>query len=168
MHVAVADITDRSSLDAAFTTFTTTTGVPVDILIANAGFDPQNCPLSTLNAETYAIAFNVNVVGNFNLMLAFLPHAPKAPREGEKYRAKVLNTSTGFVHGVTPMVGAYAGSKAAAAWMFEGWAIENPDLFVMNWHPGVVDTPMHQRGKDTALEALDDSKSHSIYPSPLT
>lgn len=160
VHIASADLTDRDSLDTAFTNFTKATGTPVDILFANAGFDGQRGPLSSMNVEDFAQNLTMNAVGNLNLVQAYLPHAPTAPKDGGKYRARIIHTSSAVVHAQVPTLGAYSTAKLAAAWMFDIVAKENPDIFVMNYHPGIIATSMDARGQEAglSLEPKDDSK----------
>jgi NAD(P)-dependent dehydrogenase (short-subunit alcohol dehydrogenase family) len=147
----VADITDKQALEKAFAAEAQRVG-PIHILVANAGYLSSTVNVVEAQDEDWFRGFEINVKGNFNLVRTYLPHAPSD--------GTILNISTGIVHlsGI-PKVSAYHGSKLAAAKLFEYVRDENPGIFVLNIHPGVIDTAMakkNEASKDTL--PFDDSK----------
>ena len=92
----------------------------------------------------------VNVKGALLASRAFLRHAAKD--------AYLLNISTGIGHMPAPPIGvsAYAVSKAAAIKLFEYFAVENPDIHVVNIHPGVVESDVNIK---SGIPAQDHGKS---------
>lgn len=130
----VADIVDRSSLDAAFAVIRSAVGV-IDVLVANAGYLPAISPLAQADSAEWFNGFEVNVKGNFNLVSAFVPCASKD--------AAIINISTGVTHlAHLPGYSGYHTSKLAAAKFFEYVHYEYPEYFVLNIHPGVIKTAM--------------------------
>jgi NAD(P)-dependent dehydrogenase (short-subunit alcohol dehydrogenase family) len=62
-----------------------------------------------------------------------------------------------------PAFSGYGTSKVASAQFFQSVAAENPDVRVINFHPGVIETEMGKKGLDAGLKLpVDDSKSSRI------
>jgi len=137
----VADITDAAAVNKGLAETKEKLG-PIDILISNAGYLPTAAPLDTADITEWARGYEVNVLGNFILIQAFL--ANKATSG-----ATIVNVSTAGIHfGAMPTMSGYAVSKMAALSLFDGLAVENPDVRVMNIHPGVLDTVMNAKGRE--------------------
>ena len=150
----VADITDGASLETAFASEAKRVGV-IHVLVANAGYLPDPVEIVKSTVDEWFRGFEVNVKGNFNLVRAFISHSSKD--------AAILNISTGVVHlPHLERASAYHTSKLAAAKMFDYVRAEHPSLFVLNIHPGVIETDMDAKNKE-AMEAIphDDSESKS-------
>lgn len=146
-----ADITSVTSLSQAFSEIKSRVGT-VDILIANAGHSPPRKSIQDSDVEDWSAAFDINVKGNVNLVKYFLPLAGG--------NAAVLNITAGAVHVPhLPGFGAYATSKLATAKIFEYLHHERPDLFVLNIHPGLIDTGIS--GNPNKLQ-FDDSKFDNL------
>lgn len=82
---------------------------------------------------------NTNILGALYTVRGFVRYAAEG--------AHVLHISTCISH-IPPLeagVSVYAASKAAAAKMFDYIALENPELHVVNVHPGLVDTDMSRK-----------------------
>jgi NAD(P)-dependent dehydrogenase (short-subunit alcohol dehydrogenase family) len=63
-----------------------------------------------------------------------------------------------------PAFSAYVTSKVASAQFFQSVAAENPDVRVINFHPGVIETDMGNKAVDAGLKLPpDDSKSNRIF-----
>ena len=153
-----ADITERDALEQALSSFAHDFG-PIDVLVANAGYAGPLQHIAESSIEEWYASFDINVKGNFNLVHAFLSHAAED--------AAVLHISTAIAH-LPYMDGfsSYDASKLASAKLFDYVHRENPKLFVLNIHPGVIRTAMNEKDierGDFPLP-LDDGQS---YPSRL-
>lgn len=142
-----ADLTSTKSVSDAFANIKSTIGT-IDILIANAGHSPPLKSIADSSPEDWSTVFDINVKGNVNLIKNFLPLASE--------KAAVLHITAGAVHvPYLPGFGAYASSKLAATKVFEYLHYEHPNLFVLNIHPGLIDTGIS--GNPNKLK-FDDSK----------
>ncbi len=148
----VADITDAAAVNKGLAATKEKLG-PIDVLISNAGYLPTAAPLATADSAEWARGYEINVLGNFILIQAFL--ANKAA-----VGSVFINVSTAGAHfAAIPTMSGYAVSKLAALKLFEYMAAENLDVKVMNVHPGVMDTPMGAKGRDGGVMLpWDDSK----------
>ena len=153
----MADITDFESLKHAFSTQVQRSG-PIDVLVANAGYLPAIKPISESSLDEWYNGFEVNVKGNFYLIRTFMPNAAED--------AALLNISTGVVN--LPCLqgfSGYATSKLAAAKLFDYVHGEYPNLFVLNIHPGVIDTSMNQKTAEAGVKMpFDDGKWMTSTP----
>ncbi len=133
----VADSTDEKAVDAAFQMVG-----HVDVLVNNAGFMAELVPVSESEPANWWKAFEVNVLGGYLVTRAFLRVA--APKD-----AVLINLTTGAAHlSSYPNYSSYQASKLAGTKFFEGVAVENPGIRVLNVHPGVVETLMGRKGLD--------------------
>ncbi|MCJ1378668.1 hypothetical protein MMC17_001767 [Xylographa soralifera] len=140
----VADITDVAAVNRALAETKKKLG-PIDVLISNAGYLPTVAPLATANTTEWARGYEVNVLGNLNLIQAFLANRVAI---GSIF----VNVSTVGVHiPAVPTMSGYAVSKLAALKLFEYMAAENPEVRVMNVHPGVMDTAMGVKGQEGGI-----------------
>lgn len=146
------DISQRSSLDAAFASASNKAGGKVDILVSNAGvLKPPNLLLE-YDEKDLRDSIEMNLIGSFNVVQAVAPLlAPKA---------KILNISSGVAH-INPWPGfwAYASLKATVIKMFDFLQVENPDLCVFNIQPGVITTELNEVSK---FPGQDDGKLNPI------
>nr|AMD38955.1 reductase [Fusarium thapsinum] len=108
----------------------------IDIFIANAGMLPKPGPVYGYDEAQLRQGFEVNVIGVFNSLQAFLPLA--APD------AKVIYVGSGICHwslmAEVPGVFSYAAAKAAALKMVDYFAFENPHIHVVSIQPGIIAT----------------------------
>ncbi len=150
-HILTADLTDASSIQKALARFAAAVDSgKIDILVANAGYLHTPKPLAQVDADDWWSGFNINVRGNFNLLLAFLPFAVPD--------ATIINIGTAATHlPFVPGHSGYAASKLAAAQMFDYFRMENPGLRVVQFHPGVIATDMSKKTAESGMELpLDD------------
>ena len=128
----VTDLVDRKSVAKSFDAIHASVET-LHILVANAGYSPKLASLEDSNHEDWYNAFEVNVKGNLNLVKAFLPVASTT--------ASILNVTAGATHvPYLPGFSGYATSKLAAARIFDYLHHEHPDFFVLNFHPGLIET----------------------------
>ncbi|KAK7425314.1 hypothetical protein QQZ08_008211 [Neonectria magnoliae] len=130
-----ADLLQRPAVDGALKRITDKVS-KIDIFVSNAGMLPEPGFVLGYDVRELTRGFELNVVGAFNAVQAFVPLA--APG------AKLFNISSGIAH-IAPMPGmfAYAATKAALTKMFDYVAAENPELHVVHIQPGVVDTEIN-------------------------
>jgi NAD(P)-dependent dehydrogenase (short-subunit alcohol dehydrogenase family) len=136
VHYYIADIEHSNALVAAFKSIQATVG-SVDILVANAGYLSDIGPIVKIDPEEWFKGFEINVKGNLNLVNALISVATKG--------APIISISTVLAHlPHMPGYSSYHTSKLAAAKLFDYVHYENPDLFVLNIHPGAIDTAMNK------------------------
>lgn len=104
-------------------------------------------------------AFEVNVVGAFNILTAVLPGLRLAAREGLAPRVVVLSSRMGSV-AANEMGGGYAyrASKAALNAVVRSMSIDVPEVFFALVHPGRVETGLvsvKEAGACTVEECLE-------------
>lgn len=131
----VGDISNRASIGAAFTSISQQAG-DIDILVQSAGVLPKLEPIRGYDEDEFRRGLDLNVVGTFNSLQAFLPCA--------KSDATILNVSSLFASG-PPAAHAfsYATTKIATLKMLDYLGLENPGLHVVSFHPGIVSTEMN-------------------------
>nr|AMD38941.1 reductase [Fusarium bulbicola] len=108
----------------------------IDIFIANAGMLPKAGPVYGYDEAQLRQGLEINVIGVFNSLQAFLPLA--APG------AKIIYVGSGIGHWApmaeVPGVFSYAAAKAAALKMVDYFAFENPHMHVVSIQPGIIAT----------------------------
>jgi NAD(P)-dependent dehydrogenase (short-subunit alcohol dehydrogenase family) len=149
-----ADITNASQVDDAFLKISQTFG-KIDVLVCNSAFMPAPRPVLSpeFDVQDWWTAFSTNILGALLTVRGFVKYAAEG--------AHVLHISTCVSH-MPPLeagVSAYAASKAAGAKLFDYIAFENPQLHVVNVHPGLVDTEMSRKN---GHGGMDHSKSPKI------
>ncbi|KAJ3526328.1 hypothetical protein NM208_g11110 [Fusarium decemcellulare] len=92
---------------------------------------PETKRIVETDADDWWKSFEISVRGNFNLIRAFHPLA--APG------ASVVHVSTAAIH-LEYMEGfsGYRSSKIAAYKLFQWYAYENPNISVVQFHPGLI------------------------------
>ncbi len=147
----VADIADKPAVDAAFAETRAKLGL-IDILISNAAYFPDAAPIRDADIDEWWKGMTVNVRGNLVLVQAFLKHMADQPT--------ILNVTTAGAHiPAMPSLSGYAVSKLASLKFFEYVAAENPQVRVMNVHPGAMDTAMGAKGVESGVDIpMDDSE----------
>jgi NAD(P)-dependent dehydrogenase (short-subunit alcohol dehydrogenase family) len=139
-NLALVGRTEKTLLatKAALESFSTTINSKLDILVANASYLPDLTPVLKSKADDWWKGFEINVKGQYNLVQAFSALAVD--------NAILINISSCVAHlPFAPGHGSYHASKIAAFKLFDYIQIENPDLIVMHFHPGVIDTDMARK-----------------------
>jgi 3-oxoacyl-[acyl-carrier protein] reductase len=137
--VMPTDIGDSVAIDQAVTMVLAKFGA-IDILVNDAAIVAPLGPTSSVDADAWTVALEVNVVGPFRLTQAVLP--------GMVARGwgRVANVSSGIAAHPAAMVGmnAYAASKAALEAHTLNLAAElaGTGITVNVYRPGSVDTAM--------------------------
>jgi NAD(P)-dependent dehydrogenase (short-subunit alcohol dehydrogenase family) len=147
----VADITDKTAIDAAFAETKDKLG-PIDILISNAGYMSNAALVKDSDVTEWWKAFEINVKGNFLLAQAFLNNMAEKPI--------IISLTTAGAHiPAIPSLSSYAASKLAAVKLFDYIAAEYPQIRVINVHPGIMDTAMGGKGREAGMIVpFDDSR----------
>ncbi|KAH7310699.1 hypothetical protein B0I35DRAFT_358530 [Stachybotrys elegans] len=136
VYAGVADVTDQAAIEDHFSHIARHFG-KIDVLVNNAGYQPDLASIKDTQLDTLWRTYEVNVKGSIIVTKAFLQHA--------NAKAVLINFSTGVAHlPFMPGMAAYGTSKLGAAKFFEYVQAENPDLQVINIHPGVIVTEMQQ------------------------
>lgn len=153
VHIVTADVTNETSVRAALEKYASSAGKKLDILVANAGVFPDPGTLLDSDASLWWSGYEINIKGQFNLIRAFVPLAEK--------KATVINVTTSVIQfPFVPGSSGYHGSKLAANKIFDYLHFENPELRVLQFHPGVVQTSMSQKSFDNGIPrpVMDDRK----------
>jgi NAD(P)-dependent dehydrogenase (short-subunit alcohol dehydrogenase family) len=117
-------------------------------LVNNAGIGVAG-PLEYADVGEMRRCFEVNVFGVAALTQALLPLL----RRG---RGRIVNVSSGAGRAATPLYGAYSASKFALEALSDALRVElrGTGVAVSVVEPGVIDTPMQQKGRDDAERLL--------------
>jgi NAD(P)-dependent dehydrogenase (short-subunit alcohol dehydrogenase family) len=145
------DLSQRVAVDAAFTTAVEQAGgAKIDIFIHNAGILQTAGFVAGYDENEYRKGLELNMVGAFNTVQAMFPLlAPKA---------RIFNISSCIAHiSVMPGSWAYAATKIANTKMFDYLQTGNPDLHIVNVHPGVVNTEINANTEHAGL-GVDEGK----------
>ncbi|KAI5456964.1 hypothetical protein BGZ63DRAFT_395179 [Mariannaea sp. PMI_226] len=144
VYTFVADIANQESLQSALEAFASNVDGKLNILVANASVLPDPKTLLASDQTDWWSGFETNVKGQFNLAHAFLSLASKD--------ATLINITSCVAHfPFVPGSSSYHASKLAALKIFDYLQFENPDLTVMQFHPGVVETSMSQKSFDSGI-----------------
>jgi NAD(P)-dependent dehydrogenase (short-subunit alcohol dehydrogenase family) len=151
----VANIVDKSAINAAFAETRAKLGL-VDILVSNAAYFPDAALIRNADIDEWWKGMDTNVKANLVLVQAFLKNVAKNPT--------ILNVTTAGAHipAISSLSG-YAVSKLAGLKFFEYVAAENPQIRVMNVHPGAMNTAMGAKGAESGVKIpRDDSEITQI------
>jgi NAD(P)-dependent dehydrogenase (short-subunit alcohol dehydrogenase family) len=153
VHVITADVANEASIRAALEKYASIVGKKLDVLVANAGVLPDPGTLLGSDASLWWSGYEINIRGQFNLIRAFVPLAEK--------NATVINVTTSVIQfPFVPGSSGYHGSKLGATKIFDYLHFEQPELRVLQFHPGVVQTSMSQKSFDAGIPKpeMDDRK----------
>jgi len=151
----VADIVDKSAVDAAFAETKAKLG-PIDILVSNAAYFPDAAMIGDAHIDEWWKGVDVNLKGSLVLVQAFLKNMAEKPT--------ILHVTTAGAHlPAIPSLSGYAVSQLAGLKFFEYVAAEYPEVRVMNIHPGAMDTAMGAKGSNAGVKIpMDDSESSPL------
>lgn len=112
-------------------------GGPPDLLINNAGVINRPAPLWRVPPEEFSNVIEVNLVGTYNVLRAFLPAMV------ERAGGVVVNLSSGWGRSTSPEVAPYCASKFAVEGLTLSLAQELPaGMAAVALNPGIIDTDM--------------------------
>jgi len=155
VHAYSADVTDLSALESAFSSYASAINGTIHVLVANAGMHPGSGTVMEFPTESLEGSLRANILGTANTLKAWTPYLP-SDKNAAGYKANLIHVSSGVAHTNFPNISAYSVGKVGAAKLVEFYALENPDIFALNLHPGVIETPMSTGG---GLPADGTSKS---------
>lgn len=142
-HPVIADVTDRSSLEAAFQTIFNTDEA-IDALITSAGIVAVS-PFAEATVEMWDKTYRVNVLGAY---LSIQVALPALRRAAPPSRIVVVASAAGQRANV--LTAPYNASKAAAINLSRSAALAlGPHILVNTICPGVIDTPMWRGLRET-------------------
>lgn len=132
----VADVTDRTQVDAAMSAIRDALG-PIQVLVNAAGVEGFKKFLSMSFAE-WSKVIDVNLNGVFNTIQSVLPDMVEAGW------GRIINISSSSTHSGQPFMAHYVAAKSAVNGLTKSLALEyGPSGITVNAvPPGFVDTPM--------------------------
>lgn len=152
-----ADVTDRSSLDAALNRAREVHG-PVSVAIANAGA-ADSAPFAKMRVEDFQSSLDVNLLGVFNLWQASLPDM--LARGGGRM---IAVASTAGLKGY-PYVSQYCAAKHGVVGLTRALALElgAKKITVNAICPGFIETPLLEKsiGKIMASTGMTDAEARA-------
>jgi benzil reductase ((S)-benzoin forming) len=125
-------------------------------LIHNAGIIDPICSLSSISIQDWQHTFAINVEGPLFLTQILLEKL----KEG-----RTLHIGSGVAYFPVSGWAAYCTSKAALAMLTRCWQLEIPDLAITSVMPGIIDTPMQDKVRQSSamdMEKLDFFKKLKI------
>lgn len=132
----IADVTDRSQVDAALSSIRAQLG-PVTVLVNAAGLDGFK-RFNNLTFEDWQRVIDVNLHGVFHTVQAVLPDMVEAGW------GRIVNISSSSTHSGAPYMSHYVAAKSAVNGLTKSLALEfGPSGITVNAvPPGFIDTPM--------------------------
>jgi NAD(P)-dependent dehydrogenase (short-subunit alcohol dehydrogenase family) len=140
----VADVEDAPRIEAIFSAVSVEFG-KIDVVVSNAGYLPDHSLLKDARLEDWWRAFQVNTLGGFTVLQAFLRHAS---REGT-----FITIASALAHLYFPGFSSYGASKLAAVKLVQDAQGEWPERRFFSVQPGLIDTETSSKsnvpGEDT-------------------
>lgn len=152
IRTEVLDITNPTSIKKFVRRLV---GIPVDILINNAGVGVAEKNFKTLKMSEIEWQFQVNCIGTLNIIQALLPHLQKGKR---KLVISISSKSGSIHHNVEGTGYGYRASKAALNMVNKNLSIEfeSQGFTFVVLHPGSVRTDMtHHSGPLSPRESVE-------------
>jgi len=132
-----------------------------DLLVNNAALINANAPLWDVPPDEFASVLNVNVLGTYHVIRAFVPALI------ERSRGVIVNFSSGWGRSTSPDVGPYCTSKWAIEGLTRSLAQELPSgMAAIPLNPGIINTDMLQSCFGPSAEHYPDAEewSHRAVP----
>lgn len=151
LTILAFDVTNQASVKNAAQDFQGT----IDVLINNAGvFGPRNQNLLALDPAEMLSVMDVNIVGPFRVLQAFLPHLSKSTNG----RVLVISSGMGRFSSHSEGASTYRASKAGVNKLVQTLALElkPQNIAVIACHPGWVRTDMG--GASAQIDASESAK----------
>ena len=135
---SVADVSDPDEVAAWAQQALATVGIP-DLILNNAGLINANANLWEVPPEEFRAVCEVNLLGTYAVIRAFLPAMLKQGRGG------VINFSSTWGQSTSPEVAPYCATKWGIEGLTQALAQELPSgMFAVAFNPGVINTDMLQ------------------------
>lgn len=150
VFVASTDATEKSEVDAAFSSFIGDR--KIDVLVSGAAMIGPQDPVRDVDCDKFLDAVQQNLKGSLNVAQTFLRYAATdAVAIDINSSAAHVNFGSGFA--------AYSVAKLAVFRLWDSLAFANPGLSIFHVQPGVVDTAMNKEaGGIDAVGFSDDGK----------
>ncbi|MDQ2714809.1 MAG: SDR family oxidoreductase [Chloroflexota bacterium] len=145
-----SDLSDGNAIARAFANITKALG-PIDILVNNAGVAEPIGSIQMVDADTWAEAVEINLIGMFRWMHSCIPTML------ERGWGRIINISTGAATGTGMENGsAYSTSKAGVEMLTLNIAAElqGKGVTVNAVRPGTVDTAMQTHIRSLPVEQV--------------
>ena len=147
VFIASTDVTDKTQVDAAFSSFAGST--KIDVLVSGAAMIGPQDPIRDVDGEKFLHAIDQNLRGALFVSQAFLRHASKnAVALDINSSAAHVNFGDGF--------SAYVVAKLAVFRLWDSVAVGNPDLSTFHIQPGVVDTDINKEAGGVKATGVED------------
>src|SRR6202022_1174482 len=145
----IADVTDRSQVDAALSAIRAQLG-PVAVLVTGAGLDGFR-RFSNTTFEDWQRVVDVNLHGVFHMTQAVLPDMVEAGW------GRIVNISSSSTHSGAPYMAHYVAAKSAVNGLTKSLALEyGPSGITVNAvPPGFIDTPMLRKSAERGYVVID-------------
>ncbi|EDU43895.1 conserved hypothetical protein [Pyrenophora tritici-repentis Pt-1C-BFP] len=108
-----------------------------DVLVNNAGIFKARAPVKDVDEKAWWDEMTLNIRGTFLIIKSFLQQLPTPETP-----AKIVTLITAAAYEVFPSLSAYGISKLAVLELMTYVAAENPNVFAVALHPGIIDTEM--------------------------
>jgi 2-hydroxycyclohexanecarboxyl-CoA dehydrogenase len=156
----VADIGDRTTVDAAVAALRATFG-PITILVNNAAVE-NFCAFESIDDDNWDRLMNINLKGTYRVTQAVLPDMIAAEW------GRIVNVSAFGAQIGAPHMVHYTATKGGVIAMTRSLAIElGPrGITVNSVSPGFIDTPMARRAIDGDLLPVPFEQIVATYPIP--
>jgi benzil reductase ((S)-benzoin forming) len=165
IRLSEADLADPGTLPGAEALRDFLATASEAVLIHNAGTVEPIAPVGALPPDMVAAALAVNLTAPILLTNAFLAARPVGAT------VRVLFISSGAAHLVIEGWSVYSATKRGAEMFFDAVAAEQPDAYVVNVNPGVMDTGMQATLRASEFPERDryvDLHEQGGLPSPAT
>ncbi|KAK5113747.1 hypothetical protein LTR85_010764 [Meristemomyces frigidus] len=130
-----ADVLDEAALKAAFAAVAKEVGA-IDVVVANHGYMATPEPAASSDVGDWWKSYEINIKGTFLTFRAWLPH-----KSANSPTFISLNTAAAHM-GIFPGFSAYSPSEMARGHLASHLQAEHPDIRVVSFHPGVLETDM--------------------------
>ncbi len=134
VHIVVGDIGHPATAQHMVHTARHHFGT-IHSVIHNAGVLPPIAPVAQADPEAWETNWRTNLLGPVLLNAAALPDL-------RRNRGRIVHVSTGAAVRPVPTWGAYATAKAGLNHLTRILAVEEPQVTVVAFRPGIVDTAM--------------------------
>jgi len=163
VFIAAADVTDKNSVDTAFSAFVNSNSnssdkpQKINILIhAAAVIGPQE-QIQTVDPDAFLSAVHTNISGSMFVAQAFLRHMHAS--ENEEAVAIEINSSAAHVDFGSGAFASYSVAKLASFRLWDALAHANRQVRVYHVQPGVVDTDMNREAGGVKALGFEDHVS---------
>ena len=158
VFIATADVTDKTSVDAAFSAFVNSNeSQKINILIHAAAVVGPPEQIQTVDPDTFLSAVQTTISGSLHVAQAFLRHMHAS--ENEEAVAIEINSSAAHVDFGSGAFASYSVAKLASFRLWDAIAHANRQVRIYHVQPGVVDTDMNREAGGVKALGFEDHVS---------